>query len=331
MIKVFANQLIKTHNTAQMTQHQVSELSDWGLLLVEGSDAGSFLQGQLTNSILGMTRTPPAAIAQNYSGVRLSGYCTAKGRLLGSAWICLSTDAEQDRFALFVSRDLAATFAKRLAMFVLRSKAKVVDVSHTWTVYGVLGPANTTPANLPSDAIALTMTQPSGADDQERILFATQTPLPSQSTSSQYLAAWNAAEIASAIPRIVLATQDQFVPQMINLESIGGVDFKKGCYPGQEVVARSQYRGAIKRRLYLAQVETALVHAGPATEIIHESDPGQPAGMVVLSAQHPSDAGLVTLQIECKSELAQSGKLHLGKADGPPLVLGNLPYSLIEI
>jgi len=314
-----------------MTQHQVSELSDWGLLLVEGSDAGSFLQGQLTNSILGMTRTPPAAIAQNYSGVRLSGYCTAKGRLLGSAWICLSTDAEQDRFALFVSRDLAATFAKRLAMFVLRSKAKVVDVSHTWTVYGVLGPANTTPANLPSDAIALTMTQPSGAGDQERILFATQTPLPSQSTSSQYLAAWNAAEIASAIPRIVLATQDQFVPQMINLESIGGVDFKKGCYPGQEVVARSQYRGAIKRRLYLAQVETTLAHAGPATEIIHESDPGQPAGMVVLSAQHPSDAGLVTLQIECKSELAQSGKLHLGKADGPPLVLGNLPYSLIEI
>jgi len=314
-----------------MTQHQVSELSDWGLLLVEGSDAGSFLQGQLTNSILGMTRTPPAAIAQNYSGVRLSGYCTAKGRLLGSAWICLSTDAEQDRFALFVSRDLAATFAKRLAMFVLRSKAKVVDVSHTWTVYGVLGPANTTPANLPSDAIALTMTQPSGAGDQERILFATQTLLPSQSTSSQYLAAWNAAEIASAIPRIVLATQDQFVPQMINLESIGGVDFKKGCYPGQEVVARSQYRGAIKRRLYLAQVETALAHAGPATEIIHESDPGQPAGMVVLSAQHPSDAGLVTLQIECKSELAQSGKLHLGKADGPPLVLGNLPYSLIEI
>ena len=314
-----------------MTDHQVSELSDWGLLFVEGSDAGSFLQGQLTNSILGMTRTPPAAIAQNYSGVRLSGYCTAKGRLLGSAWICLSTDAEQDRFALFVSRDLAATFAKRLAMFVLRSKAKVVDVSHTWTVYGVLGPANTTPANLPSDAIALTMTQPSGAGDQERILFATQTPLPSQSTSSQYLAAWNAAEIASAIPRIILATQDQFVPQMINLESIGGVDFKKGCYPGQEVVARSQYRGAIKRRLYLAQVETALAHAGPATEIIHESDPGQPAGMVVLSAQHPSDAGLVTLQIECKSELAQSGKLHLGKADGPPLILGNLPYSLIEI
>ena len=314
-----------------MTQHQVTELSDWGLLLVEGPDAGSFLQGQLTNSILGMTRIPPAALARGYSGVRLSGYCTAKGRLLASAWICLSTHAEEDRFALFVSRDLAASFAKRLAMFVLRSKAKVVDVSHAWTVYGALGPANTLPANLPSDAIALTMTQPLGTGDQERILFATQTPLPSQSASSKYLAAWNAAEIASAIPRIVLATQDQFVPQMINLESIGGVDFKKGCYPGQEVVARSQYRGAIKRRLYLAQVEITLAHAGPATEIIHESDPGQPAGMVVLSAQHPSDAGLVTLQIECKSELAQSGKLHLGKADGPPLVLGNLPYSLIEI
>jgi len=79
-----------------MTEHQVSELSDWGLLFVEGSDAGSFLQGQLTNSILGMTRTPPAAIARSYSDVRLSGYCTAKGRLLASAWICLSTHAEED-------------------------------------------------------------------------------------------------------------------------------------------------------------------------------------------------------------------------------------------
>ncbi len=314
-----------------MTEHQVTELRDWGLLLVEGPDASSFLQGQLTNSVLGMTRTPPATIAQDHSGVRLSGYCTAKGRLLASAWICLSTHAEQDRFALFVSRDLAATFAKRLAMFVLRSKAKVVDVSHEWTVYGVLGPANTLPANLPSDAIALTMTHPSGTSDQKRILFATQTPLPSQSASSEHHDAWNSAEIASAIPRIVLATQDQFVPQMINLESIGGVDFKKGCYPGQEVVARSQYRGAIKRRLYLAQVETALAHAGPATEVVHEDDPNQPAGMVVLSAQHPTQTGLVTLQIECKSELAQSGKLHLGKADGPALQLGNLPYSLIEI
>jgi len=170
-----------------MTEHQVSELSDWGLLFVEGSDAGSFLQGQLTNSILGMTRTPPAAIARSYSDVRLSGYCTAKGRLLASAWICLSTHAEEDRFALFVSRDLAASFAKRLAMFVLRSKAKVVDVSHAWTVYGALGPANTLPANLPSDAIALTMTQPLGTGDQERILFATQTPLPSQSASSNIL------------------------------------------------------------------------------------------------------------------------------------------------
>ncbi|MEY3207771.1 MAG: hypothetical protein RIS77_1145, partial [Pseudomonadota bacterium] len=138
-------------------------------------------------------------------------------------------------------------------------------------------------------------------------------------------------DILSGVGDVQAATFEAFVPQMLNYESVDGVNFKKGCYPGQEVVARSQYRGAIKRRLYLAQVETALALAGPATEVVHEDDPNQPAGMVVLSAQHPTQTGLVTLQIECKSELAQSGKLHLGKADGPALQLGNLPYSLIEI
>jgi len=109
------------------------------------------------------------------------------------------------------------------------------------------------------------------------------------------------------------------------------VDFKKGCYPGQEVVARSQYRGVIKRRLYLAKVQSSMNACAPATEIIHESDPGQPAGMIVLSAVNPQSPDWVDLQIECKTELAQSGKLHLAKSDGPPLQLGNLPYSLIEI
>ncbi len=314
-----------------MTAHKITQLKDWGILFVEGPDASSFLQGQLTNSVLGLTRTSSATIAQGNAGVRLSGYCTAKGRLLASAWICLLQYQEQDRFALFVSRDLAAAFAKRLAMFVLRSKVKVTDVSHEWCVYGAMGLADAVKAHLPSDAIALAMTNTSANSNAERILFASQQLLPSQSSIPEDLSAWNVAEIASGIPRIVNATQDQFVPQMINLESIGGVDFKKGCYPGQEVVARSQYRGAIKRRLFLAKVHSEIQNCLPATEIIHEDDPGQPAGMVVLSAPDPENSGLIHLQIECKSDLAQSDKLHLSKVDGPALQLGKLPYSLIEI
>lgn len=310
-----------------MTENTVTELSDWGLIFVEGPDATAFLQGQLSNSVLGLQRTPAATIAQGPSGVRLSGYCTAKGRLLASAWLTLSSHHEDDRFALFVSRDLATTFVKRLAMFVLRSKAKVTDVSADWTVYGAIGSSNLS-ENLPSDAIALAITQPAPSSNLERVVFATQQSIASEPSN---LAQWNSAEIASAIPRIVKATQDQFVPQMINLESTGGVDFKKGCYPGQEVVARSQYRGAIKRRLYLAQCQSTPENTLPATEIFYENDPGQPAGMVVLSATNLEKPGLIDLQIECKSELAQSGQLHLGQLDGPSLLLGKLPYSLIEI
>lgn len=314
-----------------MTIHNIAQLNDWGILFVEGPDAGSFLQGQLTNSVLGLTSTPLATIAQGSSGVRLSGYCTAKGRLLASTWICLSQYQEQDRFALFVSRDLAATFAKRLAMFVLRSKVKVIDVSHEWSIYGVMDSVSSVKNQLPSDAIALAMTSTSPNSNSERILFASQQLLPSHNTAPKDLLVWNAEEVASGIPRIVSATQDQFVPQMINLESIGGVDFKKGCYPGQEVVARSQYRGVIKRRLFLAEVQCEIQNCLPATEIVHEDDPGQPAGMVVLAAPNPEKPGLIGLQIECKSDLAQSGKLHMGKVDGPPLELGKLPYSLVEI
>jgi folate-binding protein YgfZ len=231
------------------------------------------------------------------------------------------------QYALFVSRDLAAVFAKRLSMFVLRSKVAIRDVSEDWPVYGAMEPIEQLLTHLPADAIALAMQTPADTNSAKRIVFASQMTVDAQLNLSE----WNATEVASGIPRIVAASQDQFVPQMVNLESVGGVDFKKGCYPGQEVVARSQYRGAIKRRLFLAKVQIPSESCPPATEIFHEEDPGQPAGMVVLSAPNPSHPDWVDLQIECKSELAQSGKLHLGDASGPSLELGKLPYSLIEI
>jgi folate-binding protein YgfZ len=145
------------------------------------------------------------------------------------------------------------------------------------------------------------------------------------------LAQWNSLEVSSAIPRIVLATQEQFVPQMINFESVSGVDFKKGCYPGQEIVARSQYRGAVKRRLQLAHTAptpSALELAKPGTELFHESDPSQPCGMVVLAA---SNLDRIDLQVECKLDALEAGEIHLGKSDGPVLKIDPLPYALIEI
>ena len=314
-------------------------LQQWGLILVEGSDAASFLQNQLTNSVLGLSRTLPGQMAQNFSGVRLVGYCSPKGRLLASAWLGLFPSGEnaEDRFALFISKDIAASTAKRLSMFVLRSKVKVTDVSEDWLISGLHG-SEVQIVEFKLDPSAMSLRMPDVlANNQSvaRLLFAM--PVDKQSSardSNEILQAWNALEVLSAIPRIVQATQEQFVPQMINFESVAGVDFKKGCYPGQEIVARSQYRGAIKRRLQIAHIDRRSSDdnlAMPGVELFHSNDPSQPAGMVVLSAHSPEDRERIDLQIECKLEALENGEIHLGSAEGPVLKIDLLPYPLLEI
>lgn len=333
-------------NTPKIEQNWINnptsvpcKLSQWGLILVEGPDAASFLQNQLTNSVLGLNPTLPRQMAQNFSGVRLVGYCSPKGRLLASAWLGLfpSDENAEDRFALFISKDIAASTAKRLSMFVLRSKVKVTDVSENWNISGLHGSEEQiVEFKLNPSAIALRMPDVL-ANDQSvaRLLFAM--PIdkqPSARDSNEMLQAWNALEVLSAIPRIVQATQEQFVPQMINFESVAGVDFKKGCYPGQEIVARSQYRGAIKRRLQIAHIGRSSSDdnlAMPGVELFHSNDPSQPAGMVVLSAYSPEDKERIDLQIECKLEALENGEIHLGSAEGPVLKIDLLPYPLLEI
>jgi folate-binding protein YgfZ len=174
-----------------------------------------------------------------------------------------------------------------------------------------------------------------GNESVARLLIAhPQQELINRQSTNDELLTWNELEVLSAIPRIVQATQEQFVPQMINFESVAGVDFKKGCYPGQEIVARSQYRGAIKRRLQLAHLSCIKVNESlvmPGTELFNSNDPTQPAGMVVLSSASPSDPERIDLQIECKLEALEDGNIHLGSVDGPVLKIDLLPYPLIEI
>ena len=123
--------------------------------------------------------------------------------------------------------------------------------------------------------------------------------------------------------RVTAATVEQFVPQMVNLELVGGVNFQKGCYPGQEIVARSQYRGTLKRR---AQLVLAGAAVQPGQEVFHDADPGQPAGMVVLAGSLPG-LGHVAL-VEVKLAALQSGRLAVGAADGVHLTLAALPYGI---
>ena len=333
-------------NTTQIQQNWANNpsslpcnLPQWGLILVEGLDAAGFLQNQLTNSILGLKRILPGQIAQGFSSARLTGYCSPKGRLLASAWVGLFPSGEdaEDRIALFISKDIAASTAKRLSMYVLRSKVKVTDFSDEWIISGFYGTEQQiADLKLDEDSIALRMPDVLvGNQSVARLLLAH----PQKNSlgihkEHEILNTWNELEVLSAIPRIVQATQEQFVPQMINFESVAGVDFKKGCYPGQEIVARSQYRGAIKRRLQLAHlsgVDFNEAQALPGIELFHSNDPTQPAGMVVLSCNSQSVPQRIDLQIECKLEALEGGNIHLGNADGPVLQIDLLPYPLIEI
>ena len=312
-------------------------LSQWGLIFVEGEDAASFLQNQLSNSVLGLSRTFSPQVAQTYNSVRLVGYCNPKGRLQASAWLGLfpnDTNA-QDRFVLFISKDIAASTAKRLAMFVLRSKVKVIDASSEWNVSGYCCNAiDVTELKIEAGQIGLRLPDVIAHNQTySRVLIAGKKVSPENSLSDDAMQ-WNHLEVMSAIPRIVLATQEQFVPQMINFESVAGVDFKKGCYPGQEIVARSQYRGVIKRRLQLAHTNNDSlggIMIAPGLEVFHSNDPSQPAGMVVLSSPSPADPNRIDLQVECKLEALESGEIHLGSAQGPVLKIDSLPYPLIEI
>ena len=292
-------------NHSQNTPIQAS-LPQWGLIFVEGADAASFLQNQLSNSVLGLSRTLTPQFAQSHDSVRLVGYCNAKGRLLASAWLGqFPEDANApDRFALFISKDIAASIAKRLSMFVLRSKVKVIDASSQWSISGYCcNDSDITNLQIEAGQIGLRLPDVMANDQTySRALIASKID-GSESKLSDDSMQWNHLEVMSAIPRIVLATQEQFVPQMINFESVAGVDFKKGCYPGQEIVARSQYRGAIKRRLQLAHASIdslGSVSIAPATELFQVNDPSQPAGMVVLSSPSPTDPNRIDLQVECK-------------------------------
>jgi folate-binding protein YgfZ len=206
---------------------EIARLTRYGLLRVTGEQAREFLHAQLTNDIANL----PAGRAA------LAGWCSAKGRLLASFLVVPVAEG----FLLQLSRDLAPAIAKRLAMFVLRSKVKVEDVSDARPQFGVWGDLPGAPGELfavqEKDNITV-------AVDAGRYLV-----IGELAGAEVPETRWTLDEIRAGRPLITAATQDQFVPQMVNYERIGAVNFQKGCYPGQEIVARAQYRGQVKRRM----------------------------------------------------------------------------------
>ena len=292
-------------------------LTDWGVIRVHGPDAASFLQSQLTQDMQAVTD----------SQARLAGYCSAKGRLLASfvAW-----RADADTVLLACSADLLAATVKRLSMFVLRAKARLTDASSELPLRGLAGEparhalgeqAPAAPWEVSRVGTAQVIRLPD-VDGVPRYLWCAPEAALSPELAPLTQSAWDWLDVRSGVPRITAATVEQFVPQMVNLEALDGVNFRKGCYPGQEVVARSQYRGTLKRRTFLFGIDAP---ATPAQEVFHSGDPSQPAGMVVNAA---SLDGRHAALVEAKLSLLDSGSLHLGAAGGPTLRREELPYAL---
>lgn len=301
-----------------------ASLPNLGILSVTGEDARAFLHAQLSNDIEHL----PADRA------RLAGYCSAKGRLLAEFVVVPVAEG----FLLQVSRDLVPGMVKRLGMFVLRAKVKITEAGERYMPYGVWGAnaADTLKAlKLPSPATPFQVATEGEvavvAMAADRFLVLGDAGLGERlktRCAAGDAEQWRLAEVRAGWPRISLATQDAFVPQMTNLELIGGVDFKKGCYPGQEIVARTQYLGKLKRRMYRGEVDgTDVPVAGQDVFIGETGNELQAIGTVVSAAPRPG-GGYELLAVLQTSAIDQGASVRLGSPDGPQLRILSLPYPL---
>jgi tRNA-modifying protein YgfZ len=330
-------------------------LAEYGVITVLGPEARPFLNAQSTNDVLKLAD----------DGVQLDGYCTPKGRLLASfvEW------PTPEGIHLAVARDLAEPIAKRLAQYVFRAKLKVRDASNDWLGLGLYGRAISNAMvrlglNLPAywklarneRWTALALPHYVGAEQLLEPRIMLWIPTADLSQVKQLLDglerqdglvctwantdSWRAADIEAGLPRIVKGSAELFVPQMLNFDLIDAVNFKKGCYPGQEIVARSQYLGKLKRRMLkgstnrlalpgddiLAPRERSASSSstiGPAGTV--DASQSDPVGKVVMAAAKPGDPGRFVMLMELQLAHASNSQLTVG---GAPIQIEPLPYPL---
>ncbi len=287
----------------------VARLGYLGVIRVVGPDAATFLQGQLTNdfALLGL------------SEARLAAWCNAKGRMLASF---VGFKRNHEEIWLVCVRDLLPATLKRLSMFVLRSKVKLSDASDEVAVWGRVSP--TTPGKTWSQTTEgeASVVRLPEAEGHIRELWCAPAGAPAPDGPALPDGLWSWLSVRGGVAMIGAPVVEAFVPQMLNYESVGGVNFKKGCYPGQEVVARSQFRGTLKRRAYIVHADGPLA-AGQ--EVFHASDAEQPCGLVVQAAAAPSGGFDAIVSMTITSADGQA--LKAGDAS---LTLLPLPYPLLD-
>ena len=302
------------------------DLSHLGILEISGADAVTFLQGQVTNDVKLLTSQG------NISHAHYSAYCNPKGRMLA----LFLAFAHYDHLHLQLNRDLLEPIMKRLKMYVMRSLVEIKDVSDSIIKFGINGPQATSLlalifSKVPTKDYELISLEngailklTSANNDSRFEIFTDVVNAPiiwdALKANCQLVekAHWDWLEIQAGIPDIELKTQEQFVPQMLNLDILGAINFKKGCYTGQEIVARTHYLGSVKRRTYLATInaQTSFV---PGDKVLDTAK--NEVGQIVRLApnvKYGFDA-LIELRIEAKQD-----NLTVNNAE---IVLKDLPYT----
>lgn len=303
-----------------------------GILRANGPDARKFLLGQFTND---MQRITPEF-------AQLNGYCSPKGRLLALMWVIQTGDD----FLLVLPRGILEPTLKRLRMFILNAKVTLEDASDQWITLGCSGPqaaaaitrvAGNTPNavnSVVSKNTLLALRMP-GTSPRYMVL-AGSSPIETAKTVWQGLAqtqrpvateVWTALDVLSGLPQVEAATVDEFVPQMVNLERVEGLSFTKGCFPGQEIVARAQYRGQVKRRMVLlrGRGETC-PRAGD--KIFTSDHPENTVGRVVQAAMSNTEEFFLLGVIENDKRHLPLHLENMEKSPHSRLELMELPYSV---
>lgn len=303
----------------------VCALGQFATLRASGEDAQSFLQNLLSNDI------------RELDGRRAqwSSFNSAKGRML--ATLLIWRDGED--YLLQLPAALSEAMRKKLAMYVLRAKVKISDASSEVVALGVSGPDAQTLLQrlgfgLPEQTLGVTADARASVirlgEARFQLIATPETARPlwlalAQQARPAGSPCWDWLTIRAGIPVILPQTQEQFVPQMANFDLIGGINFKKGCYPGQEIVARMHYLGKLKRRMYLAHLESDSPPQ-PGDELFSADMGGQPSGMVVNSAAAPGGGHDVLAVVQTASR--DTDTLHLSSLQGPALIIGAQPYPL---
>jgi folate-binding protein YgfZ len=280
----------------------IADLSHDALIGVTGEDAAAFLHAQFTNDVQALA----------VDSAQWNGWCSPKGRLLATFLLIRRGDG----FLMMLPAEIAPAIAKRLSMFVLRSKVKIADVTAQYDRRGIVGQRpSPAPMRVTSEGDAFVV----GLAPDRFILLAPPHAAPAPNAGAD---AWELASIRAGVPTITAATQEAFVPQMANFELLGGVSFKKGCYPGQEIVARMQYRGGLKRRMARAHV-AGTERPQPGDAAYSGAFGDQSAGTIVNAA--PAPEGGFDVLVVAQIESIERGDLRWKSPGGPPLEIREHP------